>query len=103
MGEVVSEYSDVFIVTDDEPYTENPMRIREAVLAGAHKNDKTTEVLELGDRRGAIQKALIKARRGDIVFIAGMGSEQFRTIGDGEKEPWDDRQVVRELLEKKKK
>ncbi len=103
MGEVVARLSDVAIVTDDEPYSENPLRIREEVLVGAEAVENGAEVIEIGDRRGAIQKALMLAKRGDIIFVAGMGSEQFRTIGDGVKEPWDEREVVRELLTQKRK
>ena len=98
MGEVVATLSDVAIVTDDEPYSENPLRIREEVLAGTQSVKGGAEIYELGDRRGAIQKAIELGKRGDIIFITGMGSEQFRTIGDGVKEPWDDREVARELL-----
>ncbi len=100
MGETVTRLADVAIVTDDEPYSENPMRIREQVLAGAQSVKNGAQVIEIGDRKAAIRRGLKLAKRGDVVIVAGMGSEQFRTIGDGIKEAWDDREVVRELLKK---
>ena len=52
------------------------------------------------DRREAIQKALSLAKENDLVLITGKGSEQFICIAHGKKIPWDDRRVVRELLNK---
>ena len=56
---------------------------------------KTTEI---ADRRDAIKKALDIAKKGDMVLITGMGHEKFRVI-KGKKEPWNDADVVRELLQ----
>ena len=57
---------------------------------------KTTEV---ADRREAIEKALSVAKKGDTVLITGMGHEVYRIIS-GERVPWNDADVVREILEK---
>ena len=58
---------------------------------------KTTEV---ADRREAIEKALSIATKGDTVLITGMGHEVYRSI-NGEKKPWNDSDVVREILNDK--
>ena len=55
----------------------------------------------IADRREAIAKALSVAQKGDIVLITGMGHEVFRII-DGEKVPWNDAEVVREILDESK-
>ena len=52
------------------------------------------------DRRAAIEKALTFAREGDVVLITGKGSEQAICVREGKKIPWDDRRVVREILQR---
>jgi UDP-N-acetylmuramoyl-L-alanyl-D-glutamate--2,6-diaminopimelate ligase len=96
MGEIAARLADVLVVTDDNPRTEDPAAIRAAVLTGARTGP--AEVLEEGDRRAAIAAALARARPGDVVVVAGKGHETGQEV-DGVVHPFDDRQVVRELLE----
>ena len=71
-------------------------------ISGINKDgDLPANVREIADRRGAIAKALSVAKKGDIVLITGMGHEVFRII-DGEKVPWNDAEVVREILDESK-
>ena len=95
MGEIAARLADVLVVTDDNPRTEDPVAIRAAVLAGAHRG--AALVLEEGDRRAAIAAALELARPGDIVVVAGKGHEAGQEVA-GVVHPFDDRDVVRELL-----
>ena len=95
MGDLASRLADVVVVTDDNPRTEEPAAIRAAVLEGTRAG--TALVLEQGDRRAAIAAALELARPGDIVVVAGKGHETGQEI-DGVVHPFDDREVVRELL-----
>lgn len=90
MGRVAAEASDVVIVTDDNPRTEDPAAIRRAVLAGA------PSAKEIGDRRAAIAAAIAEARAGDIVLLAGKGHETVQIIGDTSL-PFDDAAVAREV------
>ncbi|HEY1085907.1 MAG TPA: UDP-N-acetylmuramoyl-L-alanyl-D-glutamate--2,6-diaminopimelate ligase [Candidatus Saccharimonadales bacterium] len=98
MGEIAAEKADRIILTDEESYNEDPVQIREQIYEGIEKTRggamKTTEI---GDRREAISKALDVAKRGDIVLITGMGHEQYRIV-NGKRIPWNDGDVVRELL-----
>jgi UDP-N-acetylmuramoyl-L-alanyl-D-glutamate--2,6-diaminopimelate ligase len=71
--------------------------IRAAVLEGARRGD--AEVVEEGDRRAAIAIALSLAAPGDIVVVAGKGHETGQEVA-GVVHPFDDREVVRELLER---
>jgi UDP-N-acetylmuramoyl-L-alanyl-D-glutamate--2,6-diaminopimelate ligase len=96
MGRLAAELADVVVVTDDNPRSEDPAAIRAAVLEGARTG--TAEVVEEGDRRAAIGAALDLARPGDILLVAGKGHEIGQEIG-GVMHPFDDRDVVRELLE----
>jgi UDP-N-acetylmuramoyl-L-alanyl-D-glutamate--2,6-diaminopimelate ligase len=102
MGEIAAKFADRIILTDDETYNEDAEAIRDQVREGiiAGKGDAIT--LEIGDRREAIEKALSIAKKGDAVLIAGMGHEQYRIV-NGERLPWNDGDVVRELLETKQK
>jgi UDP-N-acetylmuramoyl-L-alanyl-D-glutamate--2,6-diaminopimelate ligase len=76
MGDVAARLSDVVIVTDDNPRSEDPSAIRRAMLAGA------PDATEIGDRREAIAAAVAMAGSGDIVLIAGKGHEQGQIVGN---------------------
>ena len=89
MGAVAALLSDVVIVTDDNPRSEDPAAIRRAVIEGA------PDATEIGDRRKAIGAAVGLARKGDIVLIAGKGHEQGQIVGDRVLE-FDDVTVARE-------
>lgn len=95
MGEIAARLADVVVVTDDNPRTEDPATIRAALLAGAARG--SAEVLEIGDRRGAIAAALQQARSGDVVLIAGKGHETGQEV-HGQVHPFDDRLVAAEEL-----
>lgn len=75
MGEAAAQRSEVLIITDDNPRSEDPASIRAAMVAGARAATAGGEVLEIGDRRTAIRKAVELARSGDVVMIAGKGHE----------------------------
>lgn len=91
MAKIAEEYSDLLVVTSDNPRTEEPQSIIQDVVAGLQGQSYLIEV----DRKKAIEKALAYAGRGDIVLIAGKGHEDYQIIGK-EKFPFDDGQVVRE-------
>ena len=92
MGAVAAAHSDLVIVTDDNPRTEDPATIRRAILAGA------PGAREIGDRRAAIAAAIAEGREGDIVLLAGKGHETVQVIGDTAL-PFDDAQVARECAQ----
>jgi UDP-N-acetylmuramoyl-L-alanyl-D-glutamate--2,6-diaminopimelate ligase len=92
MGQVAAELSDRAIVTTDNPRSEDPAEIAEAVADGALG---PVEV-EL-DRRAAIERAIGDARAGDVVVIAGKGADTEMEVAGG-RVPFDDRVVAREAL-----
>jgi UDP-N-acetylmuramoyl-L-alanyl-D-glutamate--2,6-diaminopimelate ligase len=94
MGQVASELSDRAIVTTDNPRSEDPAAIAEAVADGALG---PVEV-EL-DRRAAIERAIGDARAGDVVVIAGKGADTHMEVAAG-RVPFDDRVVAREALQR---
>jgi UDP-N-acetylmuramoyl-L-alanyl-D-glutamate--2,6-diaminopimelate ligase len=95
MAAVVSELSDVTLITSDNPRTEDPNAILDDIERGI---DKTrTHFLREVDRRKAIYTALSLARQEDTVLIAGKGHETYQIVGT-EKLAFDDREVVREYF-----
>jgi UDP-N-acetylmuramoyl-L-alanyl-D-glutamate--2,6-diaminopimelate ligase len=92
MGEAAVRRSDVLIVTDDNPRSEDPAAIRAAMLAGARSVGPALggEIVEIGDRRAAIVHAVSLARPGDVVLVAGKGHETGQDFG-GVVHPFSDR------------
>lgn len=97
MGEIAARLADRIIVTDEESYNEDPAIIRQMVMDGIVSAGSEAKVEEVADRRDAIAKALKIARKGDTILITGMGHERFRIV-NGERLPWNDADVVRELV-----
>jgi UDP-N-acetylmuramoyl-L-alanyl-D-glutamate--2,6-diaminopimelate ligase len=97
MGAVAARLADAVIVTSDNPRSEDPLAIIEAVAAGAEAVPGGAPVARQADRRTAIADALAAARPGDVVVVAGKGHETTQVLADREI-PFDDRAVVRALL-----
>ncbi|KKP69209.1 MAG: UDP-N-acetylmuramyl-tripeptide synthetase [Candidatus Moranbacteria bacterium GW2011_GWE1_35_17] len=104
IGEIVARYADFVIVTNDEPYRENPENIINEVFKGVVGNDKISNKKKEGvncwrimDRREAIRFALNIAQADDIIAVTGMGAEESMVVGD-KKILWNDRKVILEEL-----
>jgi UDP-N-acetylmuramoyl-L-alanyl-D-glutamate--2,6-diaminopimelate ligase len=100
LGKMAGEIADLVIVTNEDPYDDDPQMIIDNVAQGAlevgkelHKN-----LFKYLDRRKAINRALVEAKEGDLVLITGKGSEQFICVANEKKIPWDDRTIVKEEL-----
>lgn len=92
MGQVASELADHVIVTDGHPRTEDPGIIRRAVLVGA------PGAREIASRTEAIESAIREMGPGDTVLLAGLGHEDFRTVGS-ERIPYSDTETARQIVE----
>jgi len=104
MGKIAAHFADTVIITDEEPYTEDPQAIIDEVAEGVAKNSKDRKVegesfFKIDDRTEAIRKALRLAKRNDLVVITGMGAQEYRVV-KGEKIPWSEKKVVAQELEK---
>ena len=94
MGEIAANKADIVIVTDDNPRTEDPEKIRAAIISGM-KNTKN--VFNIADRRHAIETAITMVKAGDILIIAGKGHETGQIIGQITL-PFSDHDVVQKAV-----
>lgn len=101
LGSIAAENADYVIITNDDPYDEDPQKIIEDVYVGA-KNflPESKQVFKILDRREAIRKALNLAQHGDLILVTGKGCEQAMALANEKLMPWDDREVVREEIGK---
>ncbi len=97
MGEISARLADVTIVTSDNPRSESPEAIVREILAGVPRGRAEFVQVQV-DRRAAIERAIGLAETGDVVVIAGKGHEQGQELAGGEKRPFDDVKVAREVL-----
>lgn len=101
MGEIAARLADRIMLTDEENYTEDAQAIRDQLLEGIKRAGGVGKTIEIADRREAIKKALSIAKKDDTVLLTGLGHERYR-ITNGEAMPWNDGDVVREILAEKK-
>lgn len=102
MGEAAVSYSDVVILTSDNPRTEDPLSILEQVEVGvieALRHRPHVQYRKVPDRREAIEEAVREAHSADMVLIAGKGHEDYQIIGT-KKVHFDDREVARNAIER---
>ncbi|HTW97038.1 MAG TPA: cyanophycin synthetase, partial [Candidatus Methylomirabilis sp.] len=102
LGLLAGSRADYVVITNEDPYDDDPILIIEQIAAGAEKTGKklNLDLFKIPDRREAIRKAISLAEEGDLVLISGKGSEQLIWMANGEKIPWDDRAVAREEIKK---
>jgi len=98
-GRIASEYCDEIILTDEDPYEENPEAILGEIISGfsGHGSKRITYEVIL-DRKKAIEKALSLVEKGDTVIITGKGSEISMAMAGGKKIPWSDKKIIEDLL-----
>jgi UDP-N-acetylmuramyl-tripeptide synthetase len=99
MGEIAGEYSDLVIITSDNPRNEDPMAIISEIEAGAKEKNSDYEIIP--ERRDAIYRAVSRAKKDDVVIIAGKGHETYQIVG-GDKFHFDDREVAADALRRLK-
>jgi UDP-N-acetylmuramoyl-L-alanyl-D-glutamate--2,6-diaminopimelate ligase len=99
MGKVAATFSDVVVVTSDNPRTEDPAAIIAQIVEGVHETAlPAAAVIITEDRRQAISRAIALAQKDDIVMIAGKGHEDYQIVGKA-KHHFDDREEARIALQ----
>ena len=91
-GKLSSQYCDEIILTNEDPYDENPNQIVEDISKHVTKKHK-----KIIDREEAIKESISIAKDNDVIIITGKGSEPWMVVKDNKKIPWDDREIVREF------
>lgn len=100
IGQMAAEHDDIVIVTNEDPYDDDPMKIINDVASGAAAHGKRdgVDLFRVLDRREAIRKAVALSQAGDLVLVTGKGSEPVMVLAGGKKVPSDDRVFVKEAL-----
>ena len=96
MGEASGRLADLSVITADNSRFENVLDIIEDIKVGMKKTEG--QYIEIPDRREAIRWCLEHAQEGDVIVLAGKGHEDYQEI-EGVKYPFDERVVIRELLD----
>ena len=100
MGQLAGQNANVVIVTNEDPYDDDPQEIIDNVAEGAKKAGKVegVDLFKVVSRVEAIEKAINIAKTGDVVLITGKGAEQFICVANGKMIPHDDREAVKKAL-----
>jgi UDP-N-acetylmuramoyl-L-alanyl-D-glutamate--2,6-diaminopimelate ligase len=103
LGEISAHNADMVIVTNEDPYNEDPQQIIDQVAAGARAAGKkdNESLFTILDRKKAITFAIDTANPNDMVVLTGKGSEQAIVVANNKKIPWDERDVAREAIRRK--
>lgn len=99
MGKIAARYADVVVITNEDPYMEDPAVIVDDVYQGTKRRNGKATVLRILDRGKAIRKILQLAKKDDIVIVAGKGSETVMETATG-KIQWSDKEKVLQMLAK---
>jgi len=101
MGKIAAEYCDKIILTNEDPYDEDPKQILSEIKSGIlNSRFSISKVFEILDRRDAIKKAVSLTKKGDTIIITGKGSEAWMHLAGGKKISWSERKAVEEVLAK---
>lgn len=102
LGQMSATNADIMIVTNEDPYEDEPMEIINNIADAAVKAGKQDNVnlFRILDRQEAINKAIAIAQPGDLVLLTGKGNEPVMAVAGGKKIPWDDRVAARQALHK---
>lgn len=95
MGKIAKQYCQKVIITNEDPYDEDPMEIINQVAGN-------TQAEKILDRKEAIKKAIYLAKPENAVIITGKGSETWMCIKNGKKIPWNDKEIAKGIIAKKK-
>lgn len=95
MAAIAEKYCDYIILTNEDPYDEDPKKIINDMVKGLSNTEKLTIIM---DRKEAIRKALELAPAGGYVLVSGKGTDPYIMEANGKKTPWSDAEVVKELL-----
>lgn len=98
LGKFVTEHADIGIITNEDPYDEDPKQILQDISVGTEQASPHRAKVEIVfDRHDAIRRAMTVAGEGDLIVVSGKACEQWIMGPHGTKIPWDDRRAIREI------
>ncbi len=102
MGKIAATYCDKIVLTNEDPYDEDPQeivrQIEDGFLEAVKSKIGPEDHFHILDRRAAIRRALALAKKGDTVVMTGKGSEPWLHLARGEKIPWNEKRIAEEIL-----
>lgn len=98
LGEIAAGFCDELVLTNEDPYDEDPLEIIEEIGRGAEESGSEVNLYKILDREEAIEKAVSLAGEGDAVLITGKGSEPYIHLARGKKLPWSDKKTALQAL-----
>ena len=100
LGRLAGEKADIVIVTNEDPYDDDPVEIIQDVAAGAREAGKreNENLFLVPDRSDALRRAVELAGPDDLVLTTGKGAEQAICVANGRKLPWDEREQLRQAI-----
>jgi UDP-N-acetylmuramoyl-L-alanyl-D-glutamate--2,6-diaminopimelate ligase len=100
LGELAAKNADVVVVTNEDPYDDDPREIIDQVANGAKGAGKIEgeNLFLIDDRREAIFRAMSLAKPGDLVVMTGKGCEPWICLANGQKAPWNEAETAREAI-----
>ena len=100
LGQLAAKHADIVVVTNEDPYDDNPAEIIDQVADGARSAGKQEgkDLFLLQDRREAIRFAMKQAKPGDAVILTGKGNEAWICGAHGSKQPWSEEAEAREAI-----
>jgi len=97
IGEIAAEKADFSILTNDEPYSEDPKKIIEEIEVGFKRLKKDNYKI-IPDRKKAFKEAVDLAKPGDVVVVPGIGHQAYRNIGGDKKIAWNEAEIIRKIV-----
>ena len=99
LGRIAAQYCKKIILTNEDPYDEDPKNIIEAIEEGIkEKKESDIDFEIIIDRKKAIIKAIEFTKPGQALIVTGKGSENLMMLAHGEKMSWDDREIIKEII-----
>lgn len=98
MGEIASKYCDEIVLTNEDPFDDDPNMIIEQIAKGVRSSSYNKRFKNILDRKDAIREAIKMAKKNDVVIVTGKGSEPYMRLENGKKISWSEREIIRGII-----
>jgi len=98
MGEIASKYCDEIVLTNEDPFDDDPEVIIDQIARGVSNSPYNIEYQRILDRKDAIKCAIKLAKKNDAVIVTGKGSEPYMRLKNGKKIAWSEREIIKGII-----